>query len=271
MFKVVPHNSSSPLWFCRGWCCQFCRSWSKESCICTGLFAKKSSSWFEMKTDCRMPRLLLILSWRILFWDPRYLQDPTTSQTIPHPSGHYPVELAQLQCLQQCDRIRNQTVQCWHTLLGPQVGISCQPNIQHIGACHNHNRVTTTIVSQSPIWKSEHHLTTRFPIRSEEEIVEQVEHFFSTLLSNVLLSTCWLFCWVNFWDGWDLQEEHWDPARDGRPHLLPLRHRLPHCKPCHPASQAWSALACRWGSCPRPGLDWKDTFQYMDQMHFSWT
>ena len=89
---------------------------------------KNQASGFLKKTDCRMPRLPLIPSWRILFWDPRYLQDPTTSQTILHPSGHYPVELAQLQCLQQCDRIRNQTVQCWHTLLGPQVGISFQLN-----------------------------------------------------------------------------------------------------------------------------------------------
>ena len=39
-FKVVSHNSSPPVWFRHSWCCQLCRSWSKESCICTGLLQK---------------------------------------------------------------------------------------------------------------------------------------------------------------------------------------------------------------------------------------
>ena len=60
--------------------------------------------------------------------------------------------------------------------------------------------------------------------------------------------------------GGDLQEEHRDQARHGRPHLLPLRHRLPNCISCPTASQAWRASARGWGPCPWTGLVQKDTF-----------
>ena len=55
--------------------------------------------------------------------------------------------------------------------------------------------------------------------------------------------------------GGDLQEEHGDPAGHGRPHLLPLRHRLPHRSSCHRASQAWCASSSGWRPCPWPGWD----------------
>ena len=52
-------------------------------------------------------------------------QNVKTSQINSLP-GHYPVQLTQLQCLQQCNRICNQALQCRHPLLGSQVVTSIE-------------------------------------------------------------------------------------------------------------------------------------------------
>ena len=73
---------------------------------------------------CRMPLLPSIQFWRISFWDlkwvPKKKEDEKFYELFLF-SGHHPVQLAQLQCVQQCNRISDQTMQCRHTVLGSEV------------------------------------------------------------------------------------------------------------------------------------------------------
>ena len=73
---------------------------------------------------CRMPPLPSIQFWRISFWDlkwvPKKKEDEKFYELFLF-SGHHPVQLAQLQCVQQCNRISDQTMQCRHTVLGSEV------------------------------------------------------------------------------------------------------------------------------------------------------
>ena len=75
---------------------------------------------------CRMPLLPSIQFWRISFWDLKWVpekEDEKFYELFLFP-GHNSVQLTQLQCVQQCNRISDQTMQCWHAVLGSKVDSS---------------------------------------------------------------------------------------------------------------------------------------------------